>query len=115
MPEIPKEALESASQVIKVADLKLEEGDRYTFKIAGPHIQNANGLYSIPVENSVNGKNHFGLNKTNLKTLCAVLGNNSDTWKGASFECIVVSVNNPQTKAPTLSWKIVEKSIKPKK
>ena len=101
--------------MIKPADLALEEGDKHKFKISGPHKVNDNGLFSIPVSEKVQEKDHFGLNKTNLRTLANVLGHDSDAWDKASFEALVVKANNPQSKAQVLSWKIIEKSIVSKK
>lgn len=116
VPEISKEMLESTSQVIKPADLGLVEGDKHRFRIASGHKTNAAGLMSIKVAEKVGEKDHFGLNKTNFRTLAKALGQtNSDDWIGASFDALVVTVNNPQTKSQVLSWKILENTIKPKK
>ena len=107
---------------LKPGKLGLSQGDSADFTITGPHLENSNAqgktLVSIPVKmkSSDGGEQDglFTLNLTHQQLLIDTLGDNSDTWVGATFRAIVVTRPNPSAGgAPSPTWQIVEKSIKP--
>lgn len=124
MPEIPQEALATGSKFLKPATMNLKVGARVHFTISAPHVESAGTgqqsgktLRSLPVsyqEGKDRREGSFPLNKTNMSYIAKALGNNSDTWVGASFDAIVLPQNNPNTSQQVLSWTIEIDSIKAK-
>ena len=122
MPQIPQSAISKGSTYLKPDSFdSVNFGDRITFSISGPHVENvqADGrtTYSLPVHTpraTSDGKSDgsFSINKTNMKMFVDALGDNSDTWTGAEFTALVMPVRNPQTNAQTKGWSVIKDSIK---
>ena len=112
--KIAKEILESAGNFIKPSaqEPPLKLGSIHPFTITAD-VQNNGNLYSVPVRWS-KGEGSYSLNKTALKTMAKVLGDETKDWIGSSYDSMVVPQRNPQTEAQVLSFTILSDSIKPK-
>jgi len=118
MPQIPKDEL--GGRILKPARMELKAGDKLTFTITGAHSTREfenRLIYSLPVKGADGVEAIFPLNKTNLAVLVKHLGDNSDTWPGATFDALVVPSRNPRTGESTLSWSVtsVQRQTKLKK
>ena len=113
--KIAKEILESAGNFIKPSaqEPPLKLGSVHAFSIAEDVQQNGN-LYSVPVT-WAKGSGSYSLNKTALKTIAKVLGDETKEWIGGTFDSMVVPQRNPQTGAQVLSFTVLADSIKSKK
>lgn len=111
MPVIPKERI---AATIKPDSYGLEIGDKVDFKVTAPHKTGAQGLYSLPVSFTINGKtteDNFPLNVTHTRMFVTEISENSDDWVGAKFRAAVVPQNNPQKNIQVKSWSILLGSI----
>ena len=127
MPNIPQVALAKGGKFLKPASmgyLPRDIGRRLLFTITAPHEEsqqgegdNARTLRSLPVsakdaQTGTATDGLFPLNKTNMGYLVQKLGDNSDTWKGHTFEAVIVNQNNPTTSQQVLSWSLISETIK---
>lgn len=112
MPEITKQL--NKLTILKPSYLSLPVGKTVKMEITAPHVDNS-GLLSIPAvarydEEEKTG--HFPLNTTNLRLLTAVLGNNTDTWKGAKYDVIVIPSNKPSGGGQVTGWAVIDGTVK---
>ena len=113
--KIPKEVLESTGTFLKPANLGLSFGRQITCTITADVVKN-NNLYSAPVKytdgQGGNGEGNYSLNKTALRAIGKVLGDETEVWIGATFNSIVASTRNPTTNSMVLAFSIDPTSIK---
>ena len=75
----------------------------------------ANPLYSVPVRYSFNGTQNraqYSLNKSTLKALVRVLGDETDSWRNARFQVFIGPTRNPQTNEQTLGFTVLTDTVK---
>jgi len=76
------------------------------------HLENlASPLIAHLTEEVIPGRGAIPLNKTNIRALVELLGDDYEQWAGANVTFTKVPVNNPQTKAAT--WGLRVMSAKP--
>lgn len=123
MPQVPQDALATGSNFLKAEAIAQEDGSvvrlklgqRIAFSVTGAHIgseYNGDKIYNVPVTSKETRDGSFPLNKTNMGYLVEKLGGNSDSWKGHSFDAVVIQQKNPKTQVPVLSWTIDKDTIK---